>query len=81
MYEVIDVKHMMKKTTHHVRKRRQALKGYDSVLLLRAGTKLDLIPANSELRKVGDVWEVHIPIKNKEIVKKLALALDAVAFL
>lgn len=81
MYEVLNVRDMMKKTTHHVRKRKNALNGYNSVILLKGGVDITLIPPNSELRKVGDLWEVHMPLKNQEIVKKLAKHLDAVAFL
>jgi hypothetical protein len=80
MYEVLDVKCMMK-ATGHARKRMRPAAKYQSTLLLKGGTRLDLIPSGSEIRKIGDQWEVHMTISNKEIVKKLAKALDAIAFL
>lgn len=81
MYEVLDVKTMMKKATLHARRRVRPAAGYKSVMMLKGGTKLDLVPPGSEIRRVGDVWEVHMPIQNKEIVKKLAKVLDAIAFI
>lgn len=81
MYEVLDVKTMMKKATLHARRRVRPQAGYQSVIMLRGGTKLDLVPPGSEIRRVGDVWEVHMKISNKEIVKKLAKVLDAIAFI
>ena len=81
MYNVLDIPTMMKKPTPHVRKRQKPLAGYHSTILVRGGTNLDLVPPGSEIRRVGDVWEIHMKIKNKEIVKKLAKALDAIAFL
>ena len=63
------------------KKRKQPLKGYHSALLLKGGTPLEWIPAGSEIRYSGKYWEVHMPIKNKLIVKKLAKALDAVAYM
>ena len=81
MYIVLDIPTMMKKPSTHVRKRQKPLAGYDSTILVRGGTKLDLVPPDSEIRFVGGVWEIHMKIKNKKIVEKLALALDAIAFL
>ena len=80
MYNVLDVPVMMK-ANFTARRRIRPIKGYHSTLLLKGGTPLDLIPPGSEIKRVGDLWEVHMPIKNKNIVKKLAKALDAVAFL
>lgn len=80
MYNVLDVPAMMKAHSA-TRRRKTPIKGYGSTLLVRPGTNLDLIPPGSEIRYAYGSWEIHIPITNKKIVKKLAKALDAIAFL
>lgn len=80
MYVVLDVKKMMN-SSPHTRRRTQPLAGYNSTLLLRPGTKIDLIPPGSELRYTHGNWEVHMPISNAEIVKRLAKELDAIGWL
>lgn len=80
MYVVLDVEQMMK-AKHPIRRRQRPIGKFGSTLLLRPGTKLDLIPAGSEIRYSYGSWEVHMPITNKNIVKKLAKALDAIAYI
>lgn len=80
MYNVLDVPAMIK-TKHPIRNRKKPISGYESTLLVRPGTKLDLIPPGSEIRYAYGQWEIHMPIKNKKIVKKLAKALDAIAYM
>lgn len=82
MYNVLDIPKMTKVKNPHTRKRTKPLNGYHSTILLKAGSKLDLLPPGSlVVRNQDGEWEAHLPIKNKEIVKKLAKALDAIAFL
>lgn len=82
MYNVLDIPKMTKIKNHHTRRRSRPLSGYHSTILLKSGSNLDLIPPGSLLvRNTDGEWEAHLPIKNKEIVKKLAKALDAIAFL
>lgn len=82
MYNVLDIPKMTKIKNHHTRRRSKPLAGYHSTILLKSGSNLDLIPPGSLLvRNQDGEWEAHLPIKNKEIVKKLAKALDAIAFL
>lgn len=80
MYNVLDVPAMMK-TKHPIRTRIKPINGFESTILLRPGTPLDLIPPGSEIRYAYGSWEIHMPIKNKKIVKKLAKALDAIAYM
>lgn len=82
MYVVLDIPKMTKIKNLHTRRRTKPLAGYHSTILLKQGSKLDLIPPGSLIvRNQDNIWEAHLPLKNKEIVKKLAEALDAVAFL
>ena len=80
MYEVLDVKQMMK-VSPQTRRRAKPIQGFNSTILLRPGTDLSLIPPNSEIRYANGSWECHTPLTNKKILKKLAKRLDAVAFL
>jgi hypothetical protein len=80
MYVVLDVQEMMK-AKHPVRRRQKPVNNFKSTLLLRPGTRLDLIPPNSEIRYAYGSWEVHMPIANKKIVEKLAKHLDAIAYM
>jgi hypothetical protein len=80
MYNVLDIPEMIK-AKHATRNRKKPIIGFHSTILLRPGTELDLIPPGSELRFAYGQWEAHLPIKNKEIVKKLAKALDAIAYM
>jgi hypothetical protein len=80
MYVVLDVKDMMA-TSPHTRKRQQPVKPYNSTLLLRPGTKLDLIPPGSEIRYAYGSWEVHMPLANRTMVKRLAQELNAIAWM
>ena len=80
MYNVLDVPAMMK-AKHPIRNRKKPIGNYGSTLLVRPGTKLDLIPPGSEIRYAYGSWEIHMPITNKNIVKKLAKALDAIAYI
>lgn len=80
MYEVVDVK-AFPKVKPQVRRRNRPVKPFGSTILLKPGSSLRLIPPGSEIRYVSGHWEVHMHITNKEIVKKLAYALDAIAFI
>ena len=80
MYIVLDIPTMMKTKTQ-TRNRRKPIKGYNSTLLLRPGTPVDLIPPGSEIRYANGSWEVHTPLHNKKIVEMLAKQLDAVAYM
>jgi hypothetical protein len=84
MYVVKDIK-SFPKATPQVRKRTQPLNGYNSTLLLNPGTNIELIPANAIIVKnLGSkegVWEAHLTISNPEIVKRLAVELDAIAWM
>ena len=82
MYEVLDVPRMTKIKQPHTRRRSQPLKGYHSTILLKGGTDISLLPPDTLLVKNAEgLWEAHMTISNKLIVKKLAKALDAIAFL
>lgn len=82
MYVVLDIPTMTKIKNPTTRRRTKPLAGYHSTILLRQGSKLDLIPPGSLIvRNQDNIWEAHLPLKNKEIVKKLAEALDAIAFI
>lgn len=80
MYIVLDVPTMMKASTH-TRRRQKPIKGYNSTLLLKPGTEINLIPPGSELRYAYGSWEVHMPLSNKKIVEKMAKTLDAIAYM
>lgn len=80
MYNVLDVPAMMK-TNPPIRRRNKPIKGHGSTLLLRSGTPLDLIPEGSEIRFAYGSWEIHMPLTNKRIVKRLAKQLNAIAWL
>lgn len=80
MYVVIDVKDMMA-VSAQTRRRQQPISGYNSTILLRPGTKLDLIPPGSEIRYANGSWEVHMPLTNKTIIKRLAQQLNAIAWM
>ena len=80
MYVVLDVNEMMK-AKHPIRRRQKPIGKFGSTLLLKPGTPIDLIPAGSEIRFSYGSLEVHMPIKNKKIVKRLAKALDAIAYM
>lgn len=80
MYNVLDVPAMMK-TNPPIRRRNKPIKSFGSTLLLRSGTSLDLIPAGSEIRFSYGSWEIHMPLTNKRIVKRLAKQLNAIAWL
>ena len=79
MYKVLDIPVMMK-TTPHIRKRQKPLAGFNSVILLRGGEDISVVPPDSEIRRVSEVWEVHMKISNPEIVKRLAQHLNAIAY-
>lgn len=80
MYKVLDIPVMMK-TTKHIRTRKAPLRGYNSVILLRGGEDISVIPPDSEIRRVSEVWEVHMKISNPEIVKRLAQHLNAIGYI
>ena len=80
MYEVLDVKKMMK-VSSQTRRRAKPIAGFNSTILLKPGTDLSLIPPDSEIRYANGSWECHTMLSNKKILKKLSKALDAVAFL
>ena len=80
MYIVMDVEAMMK-TKHPIRKRQKPAVGFQSTLLLRPGTDISIIPPGSEIRYAYGSWEVHMPISNTEIIKRLAAHLDAIAWM
>ena len=80
MYEVLDEEKLQNSKTS-ARHRKQPLKGYNSALLLRGGTPLDLIPPDSEIKRIGDLWEVHMKIGNKTIVRRLAKKLKALGYI
>jgi len=84
MYQVID-REQYRKAGLTCHKRKQPLKPYLSALILPSGIdikRLDILPKGSLLiRAKGNHWEVHMPISNKIIVKKMAKVLDAVAFM
>lgn len=80
MYEVLDVKEMMKARSP-IRKRTKPISGFNSTILLRPGTDISIIPPNSEIRYSNGSWECHTQLTNKKILKKLAKTLDAIAFL
>lgn len=82
MYIVLDIPTMTKIKNPHTRRRTKPLTGYHSTILLRQGSKLDLIPPGSLIvRNTDGEWEAHTTIANKEIVKKLAEMLDAIAYI
>lgn len=82
MYIVLDIPKMMK-VKGHSRTRRKPITGFNSTILLKPGSRIDLIPPGSELRYSDSAkcWEVHTPLSNKKIVEKIAKELDAIAFL
>ena len=79
MYYVLDVSGMLK-ASPTARKRNKPLKDKKSVIMLRPGTIIDMLPPNTEIRRVGDVWEAHMDLSNKVIVKRLAKHLNAIAW-
>ena len=82
MYNVLDVPKMTKVKNHHTRRRNFPLAGYNSTILLKKGSKIDLLPPDSLLvRNQDGEWEAHTPISNKEIVKRIAESMDAIAWL
>ena len=97
MYEVLDVKRMMKVKSNHVRNRKTIPKApsgrypakemWGGVILVEGGLTLERlhhIPAGSEIKlciQDKTLWEVFIPIDYKKSVKLLAKRLDAIAFL
>ena len=97
MYEVLNVKRMMKVKSPHVRNRKKIPKAsrgrYHSketwcgVILVEGGLsleKLHHIPAGAELKlclQDRALWEVFIPIEYKKSVKLLAKRLDAIAYM
>lgn len=84
MYQVLDIE-LWRKAGQTPHKRRAPLKPYKSALLLPSGTdlkRLDILPPGCLLTRArGNAWEVHMPIANKIIVKKLSKTLDAIAFM
>ena len=80
MYNVLDVPEMMK-ANGSIRRRNKPHRGHGSTLLLKSGTSLDLIPEGSEIRFAYGSWEIHMPLRNKRMVKRLAKQLDAIAWL
>lgn len=80
MYEVIDVS-AFPKVNPQIRRRQKPVRPYSSTILLKPGTNVELIPPDSEIKYVSGYWEVHMPLTNKLIIKKLAKELDAIAFL
>jgi hypothetical protein len=83
MYEVLDVTAMVRDIkTSHVRKRSKPMNRYHSTFLVKPGTSTKWIPADSMLKRTPEgFWEVHTPIKNRELIRRLALALDAIAYI
>jgi len=96
MYEVLDVKRMMKIKSPHVRNRKSIPRPagdrsrnppWKAVILVEAGIsleKLNHIPAGSEIKlciQDKTLWEVFIAHDCEENIKKLAKRLDAIAFL
>lgn len=79
MYYVLDVNGMLK-ASPTARRRNKPIKDKKSVIMLRSGTCIDILPPNTEIRRVGDVWEAHMDIANKVIVKRLAQHLNAIAW-
>lgn len=80
MYTVLDIPKMMK-IPQHTRNRRRPINGFTSTILVRGGKKIDIVPPNSEIRRVGDLWEIHMPLTNKRIVEQIAKDLEAIAWL
>lgn len=97
MYEVLDVKRMMKVKSNHVRNRKTIpnapagrannVKKWCAIILVEGGLSLERlhhIPAGSEIRlciQDKTLWEIFIPENYKKSVKILAKRLDAIAFL
>lgn len=80
MYTVLDIPKMMK-IPSHTRNRRRPVNGFKSTILLRGGKKIDIVPPQSEIRRVGDLWEIHMQLTNKRIVESIAKELGAIAWL
>lgn len=82
MYEILDETAMSKVKSKQIRQRQKPNRDYGGVILLRFGTKLDLLPEDSTVKRNADgYWEAHITIKDKEIIKNLAKTLDAIAYI
>lgn len=97
MYEVLNVKRMMKVKSNVVRNRKKvpraaagrysSVEKWQAVILVEGGLtleRLNHIPAGSEIKlcmQDKTLWEVFIPIDYKKSVKLLAKRLDAVAFI
>ena len=83
MYEVLDVAVMVREIkTSHVRKRTKPINSYDSTFLCKPGTSIKWIPAGSLIKRTPEgYWEVHTKITNRELIKRLAKALDCVAYI
>lgn len=97
MYEVLDVKRMMKVKSPIVRSRKlppqrrggtntKAIR-WGGVFLVKSGTsmdKLQYIPAGSDIKlcmQDRSLWEVMIPTDYKKSKRLLAKRLDAIAFM
>ena len=80
MYNVLDVR-AFPQVNVAVRRRNRPVKPFGSTILLRPKADINLIPPNSEIKCVRGHWEVHTPLTNKRIVKRLAKELNAIAWL
>jgi hypothetical protein len=84
LFKVLDAEEMAlaRKKSHMTRSRKTPIKGYNSTLILKPSSNIMLIPENSQLKYAGgSYWEAHTPEKDEKNVKKLALALDAIAYM
>lgn len=85
MYQILDARRMMRVRAFQTRRRKKSPKGFNSSILLAPGTNvkmLDQIPDGSMLqRTIEGFWEAHVNVDSKENLKKIAKAVDAIAYL
>tara|TARA_R110001606_G_scaffold138743_2_gene277037 strand:- start:77 stop:367 length:291 start_codon:yes stop_codon:yes gene_type:complete len=96
MYEVLNIKRMMRVKSQTVRNRtapplvsgnKKRASKWGGMILISAGTSIEMlnhIPSGSEIKlcpQDKSLWEVLIPLDYTKNIKLLAKRLDAVAFL
>lgn len=81
MYEVLDADSYRNIKIPSIKLRKRPLNGFFGSFVLKPGTNLRFIPADTKIYYRDGVWEAHTKEKNKKIRENIAKKVDAIAFL